>query len=255
MQARIVEARRGAYWLAEGWLLFRAAPVGWIVTVFIYVLLTQLPALMPIVGIAGLVAVPAFTVGLMSAARAVSRGGKLELQLLFDGFRGDLRRQILLGTAYAALMMLAVIALRLADDDGVLRSVFAGDRKADEVSLGELLAPLAVFALIYAPVTMMFWFAPPLVAWHSTAVLKAMFFSFVACLMNWRAFLIYGLAISAMMVLLPLIVLNVIALASGSTSKTALVFFALTFFIMFLPPLFASVYVSYRDIFGVEKNP
>jgi hypothetical protein len=254
MQARIVEARRGAYWLAEGWLLFRAAPGGWIITVFLYVLLTQLPALMPIAGIVALVAVPAFTVGLMTAARAVSRGGKLEVQLLFDGFRGNLRPQILLGVAYAALVMVAVIALRLADDDGMLRSVFSGGRKADEVSFGELFTPLAVFALIYAPVTMMFWFAPPLVAWHSTGVLKAIFFSFVACLINWRAFLAYGLAIGAMMVLLPFIVINVIALTSGGTSQAALVFFALIFLIMCLPPLFASVYVSYRDIFGVEKK-
>ena len=73
MQARIVQARRGAYWLAEGWLLFRAAPLGWILTVFLYVLFTQLLALMPVVGLAALVAVPTFTVGLMSAARAVSR--------------------------------------------------------------------------------------------------------------------------------------------------------------------------------------
>src|SRR5919204_5843418 len=29
MQARIVEATRGARWLADGWRLFRAAPLGW----------------------------------------------------------------------------------------------------------------------------------------------------------------------------------------------------------------------------------
>src|SRR5438093_59035 len=30
MQARIVETARGARWLAEGWRLFRAAPLGWL---------------------------------------------------------------------------------------------------------------------------------------------------------------------------------------------------------------------------------
>jgi hypothetical protein len=193
-----------------------------------------------------------FTVGLMSAARAVSRGAKLEVQRLFDGFRGELRPQLLLGLTYAALVMLAVVALRLADDDGVLRSVLAGGRKAEEVTPGELAAPLAVFALVYAPVTMMFWFAPPLVVWHSMGVLKAIFFSFVACLINWRAFLAYSAAIGAVMVLLPLIVLNVIVLASGGMTQGALVFFVLAFLLTFLPPLFASVYASYRDIFDIE---
>jgi len=32
-----------------------------------------------------------------------------------------------------------------------------------------------------------FWFAPPLAAWHATGTGKALFFSFFACLMNWRA--------------------------------------------------------------------
>ena len=36
MQARIVPASRGARWLAEGWQMFRAAPLGWLALVFVY---------------------------------------------------------------------------------------------------------------------------------------------------------------------------------------------------------------------------
>ena len=39
MQARVVSAGRGARWLAEGWRLFRVAPLAWLAAVFGYWLL------------------------------------------------------------------------------------------------------------------------------------------------------------------------------------------------------------------------
>jgi hypothetical protein len=41
------------------------------------------------------------------------------------------------------------------------------------------------------PVMMAYWFAPVLAAWHCLGV-GALFFSFVACWLNWRPFLAYG---------------------------------------------------------------
>src|SRR5260370_41752194 len=76
LQARIVGAGRGLRWLAEGWRLFRAAPLGWLALVFAYWLMMTLVSLAPYVGVAaasGLV--PAFSVGFMAAGGAPSHPG------------------------------------------------------------------------------------------------------------------------------------------------------------------------------------
>jgi hypothetical protein len=253
MQARIVPAASGVRWLVEGWHLFRAAPLGWPAVVFLYLLLTQMLALMPIIGFGALLLVPTFTVGLLAAARALSRGGALEVRLLFDGFRKELLRpQLALGVIYLLCTILIVAGVRLTDADGTLRSVLAGGRKAEEVQFGDVFPPLAVFALIYTPVSMMFWFAPQLAAWHTTGVVKALFFSFAACLMNWRAFVCYVAAI-ALAAVVAMLLLGMVGLAGGG-SATAAAYLAVTILLVLLPVVYASIYASYREVFGVEAN-
>ncbi len=53
---------------------------------------------------------------------------------------------------------------------------------------------LAYLGLFYIPTgDAGLWFAPALVHWHAMSPAKALFFSFFACLRNWRAFAVYAL--------------------------------------------------------------
>ena len=148
MQARIVETRRGAYWLADGWRLFRVAPLGWIAMVFAYWLIMTLVSLVPLAGVAAAsILVPAFSVGFMAAARAAARRGPVELALLFDGFRHHLRSQIILGVVYFACLGLVLAATALADDGALAAWMLAGRRPAEEVMRSdEFLTALACAA-------------------------------------------------------------------------------------------------------------
>eukprot|EP01041_Mallomonas_annulata_P022433 gene22433-42727_t len=47
--------------------------------------------------------------------------------------------------------------------------------------------------LLYLPLSLLFWHAPGLVHWHGVPPVKALFFSIVACVRNFGAFLVYGL--------------------------------------------------------------
>ena len=257
MQARIVAAARGARWLAEGWRLFRVAPLSWLALVFAYWLLMTLASLIPVAGVlAASVLVPPFSVGFMAAARAADRGGAVELRLLFDGFRHALPSQLALGVVYLACLALVLGATALADGGALMRWMFAGERPDESVLRSqEFLAALGCAAALYLPVMMMFWFAPPLAAWHLSGAPKALFFSFFACLMNWRAFLAYAAVTAAVTLLAPFAALSGLMLASGGAlraSATALVFPLL---IVLLPTLFASFYASYRDVFGPQAKP
>ncbi len=251
MQARIVATLQGARWLAEGWRLFRVAPLGWLALVFAYWLIVTLISVVPLVGVAtASLLVPAFSVGFMAAARAASRRGPVELGLLFDGFRHHLKSQIVLGAVYLGCIVLLLAATAIPDGGELAGWMLAGRRPAEEVLQSEdFLAALTFAAALYAPVLMMFWFAPPLAAWHATAPVKALFFSFFACLMNWRAFLAYGAVTLAVALLLPLALLSLLLLLSLKVAAMSLVFPLL---LVLLPTLFASFYASYRDIFGAE---
>jgi hypothetical protein len=255
VQARIVGAAQGVRWLGEGWALFRAAPLGWLALACVYLLGTNVLALIPVVGfVAALMMVPALTVGMMAAARAASRGAQPHVRMLAEGFQAGGRAQLGLGAIYFLLSTAVFGAIALADQEGKLRSILAGRTPAGELAAAEILLPLAVFALAYAPVLMMFWFAPPLAAWHSTGVLKALFFSFVACLMNWRAFLAYGAAVALMLMAVPLAALLALRAFGGADLGVAVASLVFPLLLLMLPTLFASFYVSYRDVFGVEKR-
>jgi len=251
MQARIVETRKGVRWLVDGWRLFRAAPLGWIAIVFAYWLIMTLVSVVPLVGVAAAsILVPAFSVGFMAAARAAASRGPVELAQLFDGFRHHLRSQMVLGVVYLACLALLLAATALADEGALATWMLAGRKPEDEVLQSEeFLTALVAAAALYAPVLMMFWFAPLLAAWHGAGPAKAVFFSFFACLMNWRAFLAYGAVTALLTLALPLAVLGVVTFASLKVAPMALVFPLL---IVLLPTLFASFYASYRDVFGAE---
>jgi hypothetical protein len=252
VSARRVPAARGVRWLAEGWRMFRAAPLGWLALVFAYWLVMTVLSLVPHVGVvAASVLVPAFSVGFMAASRAASRGQPVALAMLFSGFRERLPAQIVLGVAYLGSLALVIGGSALADDGMLARWLLTGHRPAEADAEGdELLGALALAATLYAPVMAMFWFAPLLAAWHGMAPVKSLFYSFFASLMNWRAFLAYGAAVGVVLFLLPSALLLVLVLVSGGTLRVQPMALVLPFALIMLPTLFASFYASYRDVFG-----
>lgn len=249
MQARIVGASRGARWLGEGWRLYRAAPLGWLALVFAYWLLVTVVSLVPYAGLAAAaVMVPALSVGFMAAARAAERGTRVELGLLFDGFRQAPAPQLALGVAYLLCLAAVIAASGLVDGGALARMLVTGGRPdAEDIESSGFGAAAA--ALLYAPVMMMFWFAPPLAAWHGAPPAKALFFSAAAFLMNWRAFVTYGAAcLAATFVLSGAMLLCAAALGVPPMALVTPVL------IVLLPLLFASFYASYRDVFGAERG-
>jgi hypothetical protein len=247
MRARVVPAPSGARWLAEGWRILRASPLAWPGIVFAYLLMTQIVAFVPLVGIAvALGLVPVFTTGLMGAARAASLGAAPNLAMLFDGFRQELRPQLVLGAVYLLLTFAAFGGAMYADGTGALRQVFlegAGERVSD----ADLVAAVVPLALLYLPVLLLFWFAPQLAGWHSTGAAKALFFSLFACLLNWRAFLVYAVVTAVFAFALPVFALQLLVVITGWKILPGLALVPVA--LVVLPTLYGSYYASYRDVF------
>jgi hypothetical protein len=220
--------------------------------VFAYWIIMTLASVVPFIGVAAAsILVPAFSVGFMAAARAASRRSGVELALLFDGFRHAQRAQLVLGAVYLASLALVLGGSMLADGGALARWMLTGRRPENEVlQSDEFLGALALAAALYLPVMMMFWFAPPLVAWHSASPAKALFYSFFACLMNWRAFLAYGAAAALVTLVVPFVLAVTLRTLIAGASFAWL---ALPMLGVLLPTLFASFYASYRDVFATPE--
>jgi len=72
--------------------------------------------------------------------------------------------------------------------------------------------------------------------------------------MNWRAFLGYGAVTALVTLVVPFAVLTALTLF-GEGSQLPAATFVLPLMILLLPTLFASFYVSYRDVFGYDAAP
>ena len=256
MNARLVTAVHGARWLAAGWRMFRAAPLGWLVLVFAYLMATMLMSVFPLVGpVAVSLLVPAFSVGFMAASRAAARRQAVELPMLFAGFRERFPQQLVLGCVYSAGFAAALAGSALVDHGALLGVLFSPPRSPAEGGPGDaLLLGVLASAVLYLPTLMMLWFAPVLVAWHAVHPARALFYSLVAFWLNRMAFIAYALALALVLFLAMgsvILLASLMPVEAPALNPRALV---LPLALVILPTLFASYYASYQEVFGATAE-
>jgi len=246
MQALTLPASRGLRWLIEGFAIFRRKPVLLTFLVFGYWLSMAVISAIPYLGqIISFVLIPAFSVSLMNACRIIDDDDVMPPQVLFSGFHRNLQALLALGATYVVASM-GILGLSALFDGGILfRMLVVGEMPDPEALAGTsvfIAAQLAIVLLV--PVMMAFWFAPVLAAWHDMSAGKSLFFSLVASVRNWRAFLTYSLAVGIIGIFVP----RLLGALGGGGSLAAMFTVALS--MVLLPTVYASFYVSYRDVFG-----
>lgn len=256
MQARSLSAAQGWRWLLEGYKIYRAAPsrLGMLVLLYWFTLLAL--SAIPLIGsLLNALLVPALSVGVMNACRLAERNQVIPLSTLFSGLEQHRRVLFGMGALYLLSTLLA-LSLSIIADDGLLLSIMTGQTPLTDETLSNpalsVAASIVLAALI--PVLMAYWYAPLLASWYGLPLIKSLFFSFVATLRNTRAFLAYGLACSLFMLLLPWVLMNIaLSVLPGANGLTG-VLLIIPMLMAFAPTLFASFYVSYRDVFGISEN-
>ena len=258
MQTLIVPASRGWRWLAEGFRLFRRNPPVLSLLVILYWVLMAVINVVPFVGpIVASLCIPVFSVGLMNACRQIERQAAgdppLGVGTLFSAFRPNPAPLIVLGGLYLALTLLVLGASSLIDGGTLMQLMLGNNPSREAIEEAGFLAATQFALLLLTPIVMAYWYAPVLVAWHGFSPAKALFFSFFACLRNWRAFLAYGLTVAVWCVLLPGVVTGLLA---GLLADTSLVVGLLSAPILLIlaPTVFASFYVTYRDVFAAAEH-
>jgi uncharacterized membrane protein len=238
-----VPSGRGSAWWTEGWRLFVAAPGTWIGITVIFVVLMVMITVIPLLGsVATTLLAPVFAGGVLVGCRSLDRGGGLTVAHLFASFSDRLGPLIIVGVLYLigsfAIVVLVAGCLVATLGVGGLSALLsddpfqAGFAVLTSVGVGALLAVL--FGLLLGiPLLMAYWYAPALVVFRNDEPIAAMKTSFNACLVNMMPMLVYSLL--------------GLVFSIAATIPLLLGWFVLA------PVFAASVYASYKDIFGAPE--
>lgn len=261
MQARLLPAARGVFWLFEGFRLFRRNPPLITAATLVYLLAVQLLALLPVIGPVLLpLLLPVMTLIVANGCRVVDlqqAPGKSALLFGISGQGNNFPALLRLGGLQLAGALVVVLFSTLigGGEDPFAAALMTdaaapgGEAPANPAALAVFLAKLAQVLLLATPLIIAFWFAPFLTGWDRVAPAKSLFFSAVASLRNWRAMLMFLLAAIAVAGILPGFILILVAQISGQALSAAFVVLRMVLVFLVAPVLTASIYVSYRDIF------
>jgi uncharacterized membrane protein len=234
-----VAAGNGVSWWTEGWRLFAASPWVWIAITLVFLLITILASLVPLIGsFASTILAPVLAAGMMAGCRALDRGEALTINHLFAGLSERLGSLLVVGLlclagTVAIVVVMMAIAVGTIGMSGI-SALMSGDpvqgglTMLATLGLGAMVATLAGM-LVALPLMMAYWFAPALVMLRGDEPVAAMKASFVACWINIGSMLVYGLV--------------GIVLAIVATIPFGLGWLVLA------PVLATSIYASYKDIF------
>ena len=239
-----VSAGRGAGWWSGGWRLFTLAPLNWIAITVVFGAIMIGLGFVPFLGmVAQTLLYPVLVAGVLIGAREQDRGNALSVAHLFACFNEKAWPLVILALVYVAgWVVLSLVLFALAFGlmgFGTLSSLFSGIQSGDPMEAlpalaGTLSAGTLVIVLVMtigvALLFMAYWFAPALVIFRGDEPLGAMRASFNACMRNVPPFLVYSL-----------IGIGLAVVAS--------IPFGLGWFVL-LPVYGASMYASYKDVFG-----
>jgi hypothetical protein len=252
-------AAHGLVWLSRAATMFRAAPLPWLLLLFVYYLLVGLTEFGPWASVGQFVAPllrPVFAVGFLAAAWTQERGGAPKFEHLFRGFRSDLRALLPLGVVFLGGMLVALRATALIDGGQLIELLSGTERPTETVlSTGRVQAAMIFGAVCALPTLLATWFAPALVVFNDANARAALVTSLRASLANWRPITVYGLAVFAFGGVVPVLALGIAQLLGESATGPVFLFVITPYMFVFIATMHISDYVGYRDIFPADESP
>jgi len=251
MKLQIVPAGQGVQWVKQGMSTFWRQPLALSGLFFMFMAAMSLLSMVPLLGnILALVILPGATLGLMAATKEALTGKFPMPVLLVSAFRAgkqQLQAMLLLGAIYAAGFLLVLGISALADGGKFAQLYLVGGAMSVELLQAPdfQLAVLLSMAL-YLPLSLLFWHAPALVHWHGVQPVKSLFFSLVACLRNFWAFTLFGLAWMGVFVGMGTAV-SLVASLLGSVEVVSVMMFPLA--MLMAAMFFTSLYFTFHDCF------
>jgi len=253
MNLQIVPARTGFKWAKQGMRTFWRQPLALSGLFFLFMITVSIVSIVPMVGSAlALIVLPGLTLGMMAATQTASEGKFPMPGVLFVAFKAGPNRKAMLhlGGLYAVIFLGVMLISTLADG-GTFAKVYLGEAKMtpDVVTADSFQTALWLSMLLYIPLSMMFWHAPALVYWYGMPAVKSLFFSFVACWRNLKAFAVYVLAWGVIFMATGVVAL-LISSMMGHPQLMGSAFLPMA--LMVAAMFFTSMLYSVRDCFSTD---
>ena len=258
MKLHIVPASTGITWVKSGIAVFRRQPMAMAALFFMTMAAMSLASVVPLIGPAlALALLPSATLAMMVASAEAMQGRFPTPAVLLVAFRTGRQRlnhMLVLGALYAG-GFLAVMGISALVDGGVFAQVYlGGETMTQEIAENEdFQHAMWVAMALYLPLSLLFWHAPGLVHWHGVPPVKSLFFSIVACVRNFGAFVVFGLgwlAVFALGGVLMSLVSAVLGLFSAGAMGGLMVGLAMVMAAMF----FSSIVFTFRDCFAAPDT-
>jgi uncharacterized membrane protein len=230
---------RGWAWIKQGYALFMKAPLLWLTLLIICIVAAVLVSLIPVVGEPLVsIATPVVLIGLMAGARAVECGEELELAYLFSGLQKCTVQLLALGVIAVIGQYSIFAVMQAAGGEALVSLMMSHEPISDPAVMTQAVAgagfALLIGAALFSTLMMAMQYAPMLVYVNGLSPLIALKISLQAFLKNMNAMLVYGLTFMAFAVLASL------PMMLG--------------WLVLLPVIFTSLYVSYSEIFPVVAS-
>ncbi len=251
MKLHIVPASRGIQWVKLGLQTFFRQPLALSGLFFLFIALMSILGMVPLIGAAlMLVLLPGATLGLMAATRDAADGKFPMPWVLFTAFhtgRLQLRAMLTLGVLYAVGLALLLGCTALIDGGKFAKLyIYGGPATPEMLQQGDFQMAALVAAVLSLPLTQMFWHAPALLYWHGVPPLKSLFFSLVACLRNFWAYTVFGLAWIGIFMLF-IVVMATLVQVFGIPDAVAAALYPATMLIAAM--VTTSIYFTFQDSF------
>lgn len=258
MKLQIVTPGTGLQWVLQGLRTFKSQPLALAALFFLGMASMSLISALPLIGpVIALALLPCISLTMMVAASEAAHGRKPSASLLLVAFRSGnqhLHAMLLLGGMYAAGFLLIIGASSIVDG-GTFASVYLGQTPMTRelAEEPEFQSAMWLSMLLYLPLSLAFWHAPALIHWHGISPVKALFFSFVGCIRNIGAYLVFGVCwigvfIASGMALA--VVTGILAMLIGSMAGGLMVATALMLAAIF----FTSIVFTFRDSFSAPDD-
>lgn len=229
-EGRTVGAGRGWDWIVEAFALFRKQPGIWILMTVVLGVVFVVISMIPLLGfLANALLFPIFGAGLMLGCKDLDRGGTIEIEHLFAGFRQKTGDLVVVGAFNLIGWVIIAFAVFTVIGGGVFMAIMRGGMQGAGISIAAMLIALLLVAALSVPLYMATWFAPALIVLQNMTPVAALKASFFACLRNWMPFLAYSVV---------LLLLGIVAAIPAGLG-----------YLVLIPVVIASVYTAYRDIF------
>lgn len=259
VELKQVTAVRGLSWIAQAFRLLRTRPLMWLalntLLLFLALAFTLVGSLIPLLGsftpLVIALLTPVFMAGQMLACRDAERGGQIQFAHLFRGFKQDTSALITVGGVYlVGQLVIAGVMFFLAGSE--FRGMIAGETDAAmpvSTSTDRLMFALLVSCVLFVPLLMAIWFAPPLIVMDGLPAVAAMRTSMRACLLNLIPMLVNGLGLIAVLVATGFVLrfaLSVLPPGFNFLRNAA----AIAAFVTWITLVVISVYAAYRELFA-----